>query len=152
MNVQRGIFLMEQTEKKNQKGMKENISRYSVERIDDCLRRVIRRHQTSRSSSGIVYLALALAWGAQDSLGGLGTPVFVATIMLIYLPIFLSFLLFLFLSLSFSLERQPRFPSPSSATICRAHKKSWQLEREIEPIDTGRARNDQRARLLFCRA
>lgn len=26
-------------------------------RINDCLRRVIRRHQTSRSSSGIVYLA-----------------------------------------------------------------------------------------------
>lgn len=56
--------------------MKENISQYSVERIDDCLRRVIRRHQTSRSSSGIVYLALAPAGGAQNSLGGLGTPRF----------------------------------------------------------------------------
>lgn len=37
---------------------RKKISRYSVERIDDCLHRVIRRHQTSRSSSGIVYLAL----------------------------------------------------------------------------------------------
>lgn len=70
-----------------------------MERIDDCLRRVIRRHQTSRSSSGIVYLASAPAGGVQDSLGGLGTPVFVATIMLIYLPVFLPFLLSLSLLL-----------------------------------------------------
>ena len=39
-------------------------------RISDCLRRVIRRHQTSRSSSGIVYLATsppgcAPSWVAQ---------------------------------------------------------------------------------------
>ena len=32
-------------------------------------------------------------------------------------------------------------PTPTGPpTICQAHKKSWQLEREIEPIDTGRAK------------
>lgn len=60
--------------------------------------------------------------------------------MLIYLPV----------SLFLSRQRQPRFPSPPSATICRAHKKSWQLEREIEPIDRGRARGTANARASSC--
>lgn len=52
-------------------------------RINDCLRRVIRRHQTSRSSSGIVYLArsppgCAASWVARGP-----PPPFVTTIMLI---------------------------------------------------------------------
>jgi len=125
------------------------ILRYSVERIDDCLHRVIRRHQTSRSSSGIVYVATAPGGDAQHSLGGLGTPHLCRNNNVNLSSS--SFSLFLFFS--FSRQRQPRFSSPPSATICRAHKKSWQLEREIEPIDRGRARNGQRARLLlFCRA
>lgn len=50
-------------------GSSEKISSFS-RRINDCLRRVIRRHQTSRSSSGIVYLATSPAgcapsWVAQ---------------------------------------------------------------------------------------
>lgn len=66
--------------------------KYPVERergggeSNDCLRRVIKRHQTSRSSSGIVYPASTPAGARRGTLGGLGTPVFVATIMLIYLP------------------------------------------------------------------
>lgn len=50
------------------------ISRYAAERIDDCLRRVIRRHQTSRSSSGIVYLALAPAGGTRPVWVGSAPP------------------------------------------------------------------------------
>lgn len=113
------------------------ISWYSIERIDDCLHRVIRRHQTSRSSSGIVYVATAPAGDTQDNLGGLGTPRLCRNNNVNLSPS----------SLVSSLSRQHQlwFPSPSSATICRIHKKSWQLEREIEPIDRRRARNGQRA-------
>lgn len=60
--------------------------------------------------------------------------------MLIYLPV----------SLFLSRQRQPRFPSLPSTTICRAHKKSWQLEREIEPIDRGRVRGTANARASSC--
>lgn len=53
-------------------GSNEKISSFP-RRINDCLRRVIRRHQTSRSSSGIVYLATsppgcAPSWVAAPSL------------------------------------------------------------------------------------